>query len=821
MQHRSDIPEGTVTVLFTDLVESTQLNQLLGDEEARAIGRATERLALERVEAHRGVLVKELGDGLMAVFTSARRAVNCAREIQLDMARRNRRESARPVHMRIGLHTGEIIEEDGDIHGETVIIARRIESLAPPGGILASETVHMVLGTARDELDDRGMFDLKGISSPWHLYEVPCHDPELPAVQQVTMTPYVGRVAERTRLLDLVGRVAGGVGGLVLISGEAGAGKSRLASEALDEAQRQGLNVLTGACLDMAVPPPYQPLIDQLEQAARQISRERMREILGENAPEVATLMPSLRQRYRDIARTPDLPPEQERRYVLHGIREFLQRAARIRPQVLLYEDLHWADESTLLLLEHLAAELVAERILVIGTYRSTDLAPERPFARSLAHLARLRDVTEILLPPLDREDIAQLLHDQVGSTPPGALVDLVYAESDGNPFFAEETVRHLLETGRLFDDAGRWRTAGSLGETEVPRTVAMLVGRRLDELQPATRKVLAAAAVIGRVFPFQLLATISATDDDALFDALEDAERHHIIVEDAHGGAAHHRFVHEHFRHVLLLEFALPRRQRLHLLTADAIEAAARPGGSASFAEIANHLELAGSASSPSRTAAALVASAQAALAALAFEDSVARPGTCRGARRERGSRGVGDDRRAAGDRPARQRSRGRGAGRAGLGVARGPRRSHPRRDPPAAKSSAARSVPRLGGPRRPARRSGATPVRRRPARRAGGTARAGARRVHPVARPPGVRALGARHVRGGVAPRGASRGPAVDGQRADPDRVVQRLLERVRTDRAGERGPRRSNWPAPSATRICSSTPSSPSSARSRPPP
>ena len=82
--------------------------------------------------------------------------------------------------MRIGLHTGEIIEEDGDIHGETVIIARRIESLAPPGGILASETVHMVLGTARDDLEDRGMFDLKGISAPWHLYEVPCHDPEAP-----------------------------------------------------------------------------------------------------------------------------------------------------------------------------------------------------------------------------------------------------------------------------------------------------------------------------------------------------------------------------------------------------------------------------------------------------------------------------------------------------------------------------------------------------------------------------------------------------------------------------------------------------------------
>ena len=153
MQHRSDIPEGTVTVLFTDLVDSTQLNQQLGDEEARAIGRAIERLALERVEAHRGIVVKEIGDGLMAVFTSARRAVVAPARSSSTWRGATVASPARLVQMRIGLHTGEVIEEDGDVHGETVIIARRIESLAPPGGVLASETVHMVLGTARDELE--------------------------------------------------------------------------------------------------------------------------------------------------------------------------------------------------------------------------------------------------------------------------------------------------------------------------------------------------------------------------------------------------------------------------------------------------------------------------------------------------------------------------------------------------------------------------------------------------------------------------------------------------------------------------------------------
>ena len=143
----AEIPEGTVTVLFTDLVESTRLNQLLGDEQARAVSRSIEGMARRLVEAHKGVLIKEMGDGLMAVFQSARRAVTAGREIQVEMRRMHQAGMDGQVEMRIGLHTGEVIAEDGDVHGETVIIAKRIEGLAPPGGVLASETVHGVLGT--------------------------------------------------------------------------------------------------------------------------------------------------------------------------------------------------------------------------------------------------------------------------------------------------------------------------------------------------------------------------------------------------------------------------------------------------------------------------------------------------------------------------------------------------------------------------------------------------------------------------------------------------------------------------------------------------
>jgi adenylate cyclase len=195
-----EIPEGTVTVLFTDLVESTQLNQSLGDDAARKIGRQVDELARHAVASNRGALIKEMGDGLMAAFSSARRAIAAAREMQVQMRNLHRNGLDATVQMRIGLHTGEVIDEDGDLHGETVIIAKRIEGLAPAGGILASETVHGVLGTARDELVDQGAAELKGIAADWRLYLVPLpaeEDEVESGLADTVPTPYIGRATER------------------------------------------------------------------------------------------------------------------------------------------------------------------------------------------------------------------------------------------------------------------------------------------------------------------------------------------------------------------------------------------------------------------------------------------------------------------------------------------------------------------------------------------------------------------------------------------------------------------------------------------------
>jgi predicted ATPase/class 3 adenylate cyclase len=619
------LPEGTVTVLSTDLVGSTLLNQRLGDAAATAVERELAELAQEQVEKQRGVVVKDTGDGLMVAFQSARRAVTCAQEIQRAIARRNRGRPDVVVQLRVGLHTGEVLSEDGGLHGETLIIAKRIESVAPAGGIFASDTVHGVLGTARGELQDRGEFALKGIDAPWHLWEVPWATAEaggvLPGRER---TPFVGRTRERARLLQAVERARSGSGTLMLIGGEAGVGKSRLVEEAAAEARRLGLMVLTGHCVDQQGTPPYLPTIEHLEEAARQGSPEAFRQALGENAPEIAKLMPELRVRYPDIPEPVSLPPEQERRYLLHGIAEFVERNARATPLMLVFEDLHWADESTLLLVRLLAQRAAHVPVLAVGTYRDTDLTPGRPLAALLPDLLRQRLAEEILLGRLDAAGVAAVLAGRVGSTPPQTLVEVVYAETEGNPFFVEEVFRHLHEGGKLLDEAGRWRSDVRIADTDVPRSVGLVIGQRLDRVSDDCRRILTIAALAGKAFRFDLLAGVQGVDQDDLLDALEEAARASLIEDVSAGREARYAFVHEQIRQTLLSLLSTARRQRLHLRMADALEALLGSAADAHAPDVAYHLYQAGVAAPGERTVRWLVRAAERALDALAFEDAL-----------------------------------------------------------------------------------------------------------------------------------------------------------------------------------------------------
>ncbi len=619
------LPEGTVTVLSTDLVGSTLLNQRLGDAAATAVERELATLAQGHVDRHRGVLIKDTGDGLMVAFQSARHAVACAREIQRTIAYRNRARADLEVQLRIGLHTGEVLTEDGGLHGETLIISKRIESVTPPGGIFVSDTVHGVLGTARGELLDRGEFALKGIDAPWRLWELPWSQTDDSGVLAGSQrTPFVGRTKERARLVQAVERARGGEGGLILIAGEAGVGKSRLVAEITADALRVGMRVLSGSCVELQGAPPYLPIIEQLQEAARQVSADVMRRSLGENAPEIAKLMPELRVRYSDIPEPVTLPPEQERRHLLHGVVEFIERAARQTPLFLVFEDLHWVDEPTLALLQHLAQRLASISVLVVGTYRDTDLKPGRPFALALPLLLRLRVTDEIVLRRLSENEVAAVLLARAGSPPPAEVLSLVYFETDGNAYFVEELFRHLVEAGKLFDAHGHWRTDVQVAETEVPRSIGLLVGQRLERVGEGCRRLLTAAAVIGKTFSFDLLVALQGGDEDALLDKLEEAAAATLIEEVTSDRDARYTFVHEQVRQTLLSLVSAARRQRLHLRVADAFETLHGADPARMASEIAHHLYQAGAAAPSERTLRWLERAVSRAIDALAFEEAL-----------------------------------------------------------------------------------------------------------------------------------------------------------------------------------------------------
>ena len=248
----------------------------------------------------------------------------------------------------------------------------------------------------------RGCSGCEGFSERWRLYEVSWNHTSAAARTSgvpAPLTPLVEREAERAILHRLIDEALAGHGRLALVAGEPGVGKSRLAAEIGDEAQARGMRVLIGHCVEMIGAPPYLPYVEIIEQA---ISNPRsplaLREALGDVAPEIARIAPALRRAFPDIPPPIELPAELSRRYVWNSLSEFLGRAAQGQPLLLVLEDLHWADESTLLLTEYLAPLLPEMPVLVLGTYRDAEVDLQRPLARVIGELERRRLVEQVTL---------------------------------------------------------------------------------------------------------------------------------------------------------------------------------------------------------------------------------------------------------------------------------------------------------------------------------------------------------------------------------------------------------------------------------------
>jgi tetratricopeptide (TPR) repeat protein len=443
---------------------------------------------------------------------------------------------------------------------------------------------------------------------------------------ELRRTPFAGRADERAELRRLLQQAVNGHGAIVLLGGEPGVGKTRLSEELLREARTRGCLCLVGHCYEMEGAPPYVPFIEVLEHSSRMVPPQVLRETLGDAAPEVARLMPELRRVYPDIPPAADLPPEQQRRFFFNAYREFVQRSCRAGPLVVVMEDLHWADEPTLALFQHVVQIIPTIPLLVIGTYRDVELDTARPFARTLESLLRQRAAVRIPLRRLPESAVADMLAGLAGGAPPpSGLAHAVYSETEGNPFFVEEVFHHLSEEGKLFEGDRSWKRNLRIVDLEVPEGVRLVIGRRLERLGDETRRVLTNAAVIGRSFSLRVLEAIEDQDSDRVLDAIEDAERAHLVAPVVGGREPRYMFAHELIRQTLSGGLSLPRRQRLHLKIADAIERVYAPSIDKHVSMLAHHLYQAGAGAEPGRAGGYLLRAGRTALESAAFEEALA----------------------------------------------------------------------------------------------------------------------------------------------------------------------------------------------------
>jgi tetratricopeptide (TPR) repeat protein len=439
-----------------------------------------------------------------------------------------------------------------------------------------------------------------------------------------TRFPLIGRDPEKNLLLAALDEAIAGRGSLVMVAGEPGIGKTRLTADILAAARQRGVFCLVGHCYEMEGAPPYVPFIEMLEYSARHVPPAAFRHALGDAASGVSKLMPELRSMFADIPEPPALPPEQQRRFLFNAYLAFVERSCRTAPIAVVLEDLHWADEPTLMLLQHLVASTASMPVFTIGTYRDVELGVSRPFARTLETLLRERRAKRIMLRRLPVEGVEAMLASLSGHPPPPSLARVIFDDTEGNPFFVEEVFQHLAEEGKLFEQDGTWRRDLRVRSLEVPESVRLVIGRRLERLGEVARTVLTTGAVIGRTFSLRLLEAIEQNTAGAL-DAIEEAERAHLLVAESSGREARYRFAHELIRQTLVDAVSLPRRQRQHARIADAIERVYAGSIDRHAPALAHHLYQAGAAADAQKTTKYLMLAATQARAASGFEEALA----------------------------------------------------------------------------------------------------------------------------------------------------------------------------------------------------
>lgn len=427
-------------------------------------------------------------------------------------------------------------------------------------------------------------------------------------------TALVGREEQLARLRDEIDRVAGGETGLILITGDGGIGKTRLVAEAARIAGDEGFQILYGRC-DEEELFPMGPWIESLGGRLRDASDEELAALVGDEGPDLARLLPELRRRLPGLPEPPPADADTERRRLFAAIEATMRRIAERGPVVAIIDDLHWADRASLLMSRHMVRAAGLGRILMVGTFRENELPPGHPLVEVLADLERDAPLPRLHLEGLDADATAALTRDWHGAPLRPPTVRAIHAETNGNPFFIKQLVRHLEQSGAV--DADDPRDFG------VPAGVRDVIARSVARLPEQAGAVLRAAAVVGRDFELAILEQVVDLGEDAVLDVLDEAVRAGLLTE-IPSAPGRYSFAHALVRTALAAELTETRRARLHRRIGEALERRHRDRLDPHLPELARHFAAAGP-EEVDRAVDYALRAASLATARLAYDEAVA----------------------------------------------------------------------------------------------------------------------------------------------------------------------------------------------------
>ena len=398
----------------------------------------------------------------------------------------------------------------------------------------------------------------------------------VPASAQPRRSAFVGREVELDILVAGLHDALSGRGGLYLLVGEPGIGKSRLGEELIRAARPHGFRVLVGRCWEAGGAPAYWPWVQALRAYVRESEIEALRGQLGTGGGAVAQIVPELREHFPDLPEPPSLDAEGARFRLFDATSEFLRNASRSHPLLLALDDLHAADTPSLLLLQFLARELADSRLLVLGALRDVDPIPGAPLKETLAELVREPVTRRLSLGGLSERAVAEYVELTAADLGSPELITALHAETEGNPLFVAETVRLLADEG-------------SQREISIPQSVRDVIARRLTRLSDECNRLLQLASVLGREFARTVLTRMGDMSDDALLETLDEAMTARLVT-DVPGTPGRLRFSHVLIRDTLYESLTTARRVRLHRLAVDTLERLHGEALGPHLAELAHH---------------------------------------------------------------------------------------------------------------------------------------------------------------------------------------------------------------------------------------